>query len=214
MIVVFKRHNNGLVFNLIIFITLLLIGVNSQVYNDLGNQEDKGDTISNKEALFITQGPTNDTTAPVITFIQPDMNNTIIRIKSYTIKVNITDENPPLFGNVTFQISNFTNFLFNATMNYDGGNQWSFNWDNISLYPNRFYKGYIIQILAKDSSSDENLGMTGDFYIYLNVPGVTPGILNLFIYISVVCFTLAAIIVYLNRKVLRKISDKKTGDTK
>ena len=211
---VFKKHRNGLIFNLIILISLLLTGANSQIYIDLNNQEDKGDLLNINDILFISQGPNNDTTAPIITVIQPENNNTIIRIKSYTIIANITDENPPLYGNVTFQISNFTHFLFNASMNLDGGNQWSFNWDNISLYPNRFYRGYIIQIVAKDSSSDHNLGMSGEFYVYLNVPGDTPGVLNILLYLLIVSLLFAGIVVYLNRKILRKVPGKKAEEGK
>ncbi len=209
---VFKKHRNELIFNLIIFISLLLTGVNSQIYIDLNNQEDKGDLLNKNNTIFISQGSNNDTTAPIITVIQPEYNNSIIRIKSYTIIANITDENPPLYGNVTFQISNFTHFLFNASMNLDGGNQWSFNWDNISLYPNRFYRCYIIQIVAKDSSSDHNIGMSGEFYMYLNLPGVNPGMLNIFLYLIIVSLLFAGIVVYLNRKILRKVPGKKAEE--
>jgi hypothetical protein len=190
-----------------------LIIINSQFYYDLSSQEKDVDYYDTKESIIISQGPTNDTTAPIITFIQPEINNTVISKRTYTIIANISDENPPLFGNVSFQISNFTNFLFNTTMNYDGGDQWSFNWDNISLYPNRAYKGYIIQIYAKDSSSNENIGMTGEFYIFLNIREGAPGLLQILIYLLVVCFIIAGIVVYLNRKMLHKISDKKVGNT-
>jgi len=210
MKVMFKKHTKRLIFHSIIFITLILIITNFQFYDNLGNKTNKLDSGSSKETLVITQSPINDTTAPVITFIQPEINNSIIRRKSYTIIANISDENPPLFGNVSVHISNSTDFLFNAKMNYDGGNQWSFNWNNISLYPNRFYEVYIIQILARDSSSDENLGMSGEFYIFLNIPGETPIVFYLFIYLLVICFIFAAIIVYLNRKVLRKFSAKRS----
>ncbi|MFX0023089.1 MAG: hypothetical protein ACFE9S_12250 [Candidatus Hermodarchaeota archaeon] len=203
-----KKPYKGLIFNIIIFIALLLIGVSSQNYIELNYQEEKMDLISPNNELIVSQGPNNDTTAPDIMFIQPEINNTIIKTKSYTIIANITDENPPLFGNVTIQISNLTNFLFNVSMMYDGGSQWSFTWDNISLYPNNFYHGYIIQIVAIDSSSDRNLGMSDAIYIYLNVSGDTPGILNIFLYLIIVCLLFALIIVYLNKRILRKVSGK------
>jgi len=172
------------------------------------------DLFGYDKELNISQGPSNDTTAPIITFIQPEINNTIIRINSYTIIVNITDENPPLFGNVTIQISNFSIFLFNASMGFIGGNQWNFNWDNISSYPNKFYNGYIIQIEAIDSSSNYNFGKSGEFYIYLNVPGDSPGILTIFLYLILVCLVFAGIVVYLNRKILRKVTGKNSEDEK
>lgn len=210
----FKRHNTELIFKLIILIILLLPLINSQFYYDSGSQQDNIDQFRDKKLLDITQGSANDTTAPTITFVQPETNNTVIRKKYYTIIVNISDENPPLFGNVTCKISNYTTFLFNATMNYEGQSQWSFNWDNISLYPNQYYIVYIIQILAKDSSLNENMGMTGELYIYLNIPGFNPGILNVIIYLLIVCFIIAGIIVFLNKKMLHKISDQKTGNVK
>jgi hypothetical protein len=210
----FKYHSKGRIFNIFIFTTLLLAGITSQIYIDLNNQNDNEAHINAGSKIFISQGPSNDTLAPVITFIQPESNNTIIRIKTYTITVNISDDNPPVFGNVTIQISNFTNSLFNASMNLNGGNQWSFTWENITSYPNRFYRGYIIKIIAIDSSSDYNLGMSGDFYIYLNIPGDSPGILNIFLYLIIVCLLFAGIVVYLNRKILRKVTGKTAEDDK
>ncbi|MFX0006607.1 MAG: hypothetical protein ACFFAV_07750 [Candidatus Hermodarchaeota archaeon] len=209
----YKKQDQVLLFKLIFFI-ILFTSINYQIYAAFNNQEDKFDHIRNSHILYISQGPSNDTTAPVITFIQPEINNTIIRIKSYTIIVNITDENPPLFGNVTFQLSNFSTFLFNASMSFMGGNQWNFNWDNISLYPNKFYTVYILQIIAIDSSSNYNLGMSGEIYIYLNVPGESPGILNIFLYLIIVCLLFAGIIVYLNRKIFRKVAGKELKDNK
>lgn len=214
MAVPHKKQNQVLIFKLIFFIIILFTTINYQIYTAFNNQEDNFDHIRNNHILYISQGPSNDTTAPVITFIQPEINNTIIRIKSYTIIVNITDENPPLFGNVTFQLSNFSTFLFNASMSFMGGNQWNFNWDNISLYPNKFYTVYILQIIAIDSSSNYNLGMSGEIYIYLNVPGESPGILNIFLYLIIVCLLFAGIIVYLNRKILRKVTGKELKDNK
>jgi hypothetical protein len=211
---VFKKRNSEPVFNSIILISLLLTISNSIFYTNFSNEVDVDDTLNNREKLFFAQGPNNDTIAPDIVLIRPENNNTIIRIKSYNIIANITDENPPAFGNVTIQILNLTQSLFNISMNFDGGNQWSFNWDNISLYPNRFYRGYVFQIVAIDSSSDYNLGMSGEFYIYLNVPGDTPGALNIFLYLIIVCLLFAGIVVYLNKKILRKVSGKNSEDSK
>jgi hypothetical protein len=210
----FKHHSKGLIFNICIFSTLLLAGMTSQIYIHLNNQKNNGTLIDARSKTFISQGLGNDTIAPVITFIEPENNNTIIRIKPYTITANISDENPPVFGNVTIQISNLTSSLFNASMNLNGGNQWSFTWDNITSYPNRFYRGYIINIIAVDSSPDYNLGMSGDFYIYLNIPGDSPGAINIFFYLIIVCLLFAGIVVYLNRKILRKVTGKDAEDDK
>ncbi|MFW9818573.1 MAG: hypothetical protein ACFFE5_03100 [Candidatus Thorarchaeota archaeon] len=211
---VFKKGYSGLVFNSIILISLLLTISNSLSYTKFNNEVDFDEALRNREELIFTQDPNNDTIAPVIILIQPENNNTIIRIKSYNIIANITDENPPVFGNVTLQISNFTHSLFNASMNFDGGDQWSFSWDNISLYPNKFYRGYIIQITAIDSSSDYNIGMSEKIYIYLNVHGDSPGVLNIFLYLIIVCLLFAGIVVYLNRKILRKVTGKNSEDDK
>ncbi|MFX0041049.1 MAG: hypothetical protein ACFFCY_17900 [Promethearchaeota archaeon] len=211
---VFRKYNKKFVGSSIIFLTLSLIFIYSPLYVDIYNNLNKIDSFGSKETFYHIQDSTNDTTAPTITFIQPAMNNTIIKTRSYIIKVNISDENPPIFGNVTFQISNITNYLFNTTMNYDGESQWSFNWNNITSYPHQVYDVYIIQILAKDSSSNENLGISGEFYIYLNVSGDSPGIWQVIIYILLVCFIIAAIVVFLNRRIIRKMSDKKTRNVK
>jgi hypothetical protein len=89
-------------------------------------------------------------------------------------------------------------------MNYDMEAQWSFIWDNISLYHNQFYIGYIIQIRAIDSSSNGNLGFSEEYYIYLNLPGQSPGVLNVVLYLLVVSVIIAVIVVYLNRKLIHK----------
>ncbi|MCK4780814.1 MAG: hypothetical protein KAT57_11520, partial [Candidatus Lokiarchaeota archaeon] len=159
----------------------------------------------NNEGLFIAQ----DTTAPIITFLQPLVNNTIIKTTTYTIKANISDDNPPLYGNVTLQMSNYTAFLFNVTMEYDGENQWSFKWDNISFYPN--LDVYIIQVWAKDSSPTENQGKSNEFYLYLSIKANTLRILNLLLYVFAVSIIFAVIIVCLNKKLMSKSSKKKEG---
>ena len=185
--------------------TLFLAISSFQIFNFLGNQNGNQNNYFNNKGLFIAQ----DTTAPIITFLQPLENNTIIQTKIYTIKANISDANPPLYGNVTLQMSNQTDFLFNATMEYDGENQWSFKWDNISSYP--ILKVYIIQVWAKDSSPTENQGKSNEFFIYLSIKADVPGILNLFLYIFPTTIIFAVILVCLNRKVMPKSSRKKEG---
>lgn len=198
------KHKKKLVLKTIIFITLFLTLFNPPFFNYFENQK-----ISDKNILFYAQGPTNESIAPIITFIKPEISSIVITQKSYKIIANITDDNPPLFGNVTFQISNLTNFLFNATMDYEGLNQWSFTWDNISSYPNQAYKEYIIRIWATDSSTERNVGKSDDFYIYLNLPGNSPGLLNVIFYISAVILIIAGLVVYMNKKLLPKTPDER-----
>lgn len=204
---VLKKKNKSNLLKPIIFITLFLAITSFQIFNYLGNQNENQNNYFDNEGLFIAQIP--DTTAPIITFHQPLENNTIIHTKSYTIKVNISDDNPPSYGNVTLQMSNHTTFLFNATMEYDSENQWSFKWDNISSYSN--LKAYIIQVWAMDSSPTENQGKSNEFYIYLSISADTPGILNLFLSVLPIAIIFAGIMVCINKRMMPKSSRKKEG---
>ncbi|MFX1389419.1 MAG: hypothetical protein ACFE9Z_05065 [Promethearchaeota archaeon] len=196
-----------------IVITIILIAifftVNYNIIHKFDNDYYKPKEFVQDKTSIISLGLANETDAPVISFIQPDRNNTIISQTSYSFIVNITDENPPLFGNVTFQLSNSTTFLFNSSMSYDEGSQWSFNWNNISSYPNQYYTEYIIQIWAIDNSSNYNLGWSEVYSIFLNIQGESPGIINVIIYLILVTFIIAGIVVYLNKKLLPKSSEKK-----
>ncbi|TET61597.1 MAG: hypothetical protein E3J52_00885 [Promethearchaeota archaeon] len=202
---VLKKKNKRNLLKPIIFITLFLAIISFQIFNYLGNLNENQNNYFNNEGLFIAQ----DNTAPIIIFLQPLVNNTIIQTTTYTIKANISDDNPPLYGNVTLQMSNYTAFLFNVTMEYDGENQWSFKWDNISTYPN--LEVYIIQVWAKDSSPNENQGKSNEFYIYLNIITDAPGILNLLLYVFAVSIIFAGIMIYLNKKLMPKSAKKKRG---
>ncbi len=202
---VLKKKNKRNLLKPIIFITLFLAIISFQIFNYLGNLNENQNNYLNNEGLFIAQ----DNTAPIIIFLQPLVNNTIIQTTTYTIKANISDDNPPLYGNVTLQMSNHTAFLFNVTMEYDGENQWSFKWDNISTYPN--LEVYIIQVWAKDSSPNENQGKSNEFYIYLNIITDAPGILNLLLYVFAVSIIFAGIMIYLNKKLMPKSAKKKRG---
>lgn len=208
MKIVFKKHNKNP--KLIVFITLFLFFIPALFSNNVGNQNEKLNDINNIKGLNLAQ----DTDSPIITFVQPEFNNTVIDLTIFTVIASIIDDNPPLIGNVTFQISNFTNFLFNATMDHDGLDQWSFTWDNISLYPNQFFTGYIIQIWAKDSSLNENLGQSDEYYIFLNLPGESPGLLNVILYLIAVSLIIAGVVVYLNKKLLAKPKSKKKEKVK
>jgi len=202
---VLKKKNKRNLLKPIIFITLFLAIISFQIFNYLGNLNENQNNYLNNEGLFIAK----DNTAPIIIFLQPLVNNTIIQTTTYTIKANISDDNPPLYGNVTLQMSNHTAFLFNVTMEYDGENQWSFKWDNISTYPN--LEVYIIQVWAKDSSPNENQGKSNEFYIYLNIITDAPGILNLLLYVFAVSIIFAGIMIYLNKKLMPKSAKKKRG---
>ncbi len=205
MKIVYRGFKKTLVSSIVILISLFLIfpcvhynynlNILAEIENDLGNNE----------VLSYAQGPINDTTAPIIIFIQPTENNTIIKQKSYNIIVNITDDNPPSYGNVTIQISNQTSFLYNDTMNYDGGRQWSYNWDNISLYPN--YNFYNIKIWAKDSSPNENHIWSDEFQIVIRI-STGPSFLHFLLYIVVVSVIFSLIIVYMNKKAIFRTSKK------
>jgi len=107
----------------VIILTLFLAIQFSLINSNSGNLIEVNSNLGGKVIFSMAQDPVNDTTGPIIVFIQPAENFTIIRQYSYNFIVNITDDNPPLFGNVTIQISNQSSFLFNSSMNFDGGNQ-------------------------------------------------------------------------------------------
>jgi hypothetical protein len=205
MKLVYKEKNKKVILKTIIFIALFLIGIFAYNYHYLGNME-KEDNLDNNENLLIIQAPINDTTAPIITLVQPNGNLTIIRQSSYTIIVNISDDNPPSYGNVTIQFSNSTSILFNASMIHNGENQWSFNWDNISLYPNQII--YIFKVWAKDSSSNNNQIWSVAFYLYISRLTGPPS-LNLFLYILAVSAIFGIVVVYINKRGIYKSTRKK-----
>ncbi|MFX0165346.1 MAG: hypothetical protein ACFE9V_08500 [Candidatus Hodarchaeota archaeon] len=139
----------------------------------------------------------NDTTPPVIIFIQPETNNLTIKSKSYDIIVNITDSNPPLPGNVSLEISNASTSLFNSSMTLFGEDEWFFTWDNISSYPNR--EVYSFKVKAKDSSVNENIGISPVINVYVEI-SKSPGILSIIFYIVAASLLIAGISVYINKK--------------
>lgn len=151
--------------------------------------------------------PINDTEAPIISFIKPDINDTVITTRYYDIIVNITDENPPLPGNVSIEVLNGSIVLFNASMLVNEGIQWLFRWDNTSSYING--ETYAFRVVAKDSSLNENIGISSEIRVFLNVfASRSPGLLNGILYIIAVCIIFALIMVYIRRRAL--ISTNKT----
>jgi len=203
--IVVKKDKERHFLKIIISVTLFLAVTYVQNFNYLNNLGENEIILFDNESLLVAQGSDDDTTGPVITFVQPDDNNSRITTTTYRIIANVSDANPPVYGNVTLQISNQTDFLFNATMNYDGENQWSFNWDNISLFPNDIYR---LKVWAKDSSPNENYSWSEEFYIALRL-STGPSFLHFLLYILVVCLIFGVVVVYLNRKVYPIFSGKK-----
>ncbi|MFX1314873.1 MAG: hypothetical protein ACFE9T_03355 [Promethearchaeota archaeon] len=140
-----------------------------------------------------------DLTGPNITFIQPNSNSTIITKRSYTIIVNIIDDNPPELGNVLIQISNYTDLLINTSMTPSGGELWTYNWNNISSYQNHQF--YILWVWAKDSSPNETSSLSEMILVYVNLPSeMGLSLLRNILYIIVISAIFALIIFYINRK--------------
>ena len=153
---------------------------------------------------YAIKSANNDTDAPVIVFIKPDINDTTITVKYYDIIVNITDDNPPLPGNVSIEISNATTSLFNASMIKDEGGVWFFIWDNITSYPNHIT--YLFKVTAIDSSVNKNIGLSGVIYIHVEIYSSNPleflyGILS----IIMASMLIACVLVYFTRKRRRLI---------
>ncbi len=191
------EKNKLFIFSLII----ILITLNTSF---LIQQEPFISTISNSKMEDINvheikESANNDTVAPVITFVQPSTNNSEIKKDFYEIIVNVSDDHPPVSGNVIVQISNISTSLFNATMALEVDELWFFNWQNISSYPN--YEFYKIEVWAKDSSLNGNNNWSRAYYVILNLSKkLSPGILNVAIYIFFVCIIFALIIVYFRKK--------------
>ncbi len=167
------------------------------------NGDAETDTTKKK---ISSQVPINDTTPPVITFIQPNSTNELVVIKTYNILVNITDDNPPLPGDVVIQVSNQSIFLFNASMILTGNSLWRFNWINLTSYPNQ--ENYTLKVWAKDSSPNGNSKWSEEYLIFLSWQN-SLSILQFVIYIISVSFIFACILVYLNKKGLYKSGKKK-----
>ena len=191
------EKNKFFIFSLII----ILITINTSF---LIQQESFTSTISKNKmedinVYDIKQSANNDTVAPVITFVQPSINNSVIKKKFYEIIANVSDDHPPVSGNVIVQISNISTTLFNATMALESDELWFFNWENISSYPN--YEFYKIEVWAKDSSLNANNNWSRAYYVILNLSEkLTPSILNVAIYIFFVCIIFALIFAYFRKK--------------
>lgn len=208
MKITYKENKKRIIYIVFIVITLFFASILTQSYIYRYFPKEQKGNLSNNEELFLAQDSSNDTAAPIITFIQPFLNNTLITENSYIIIVHISDDNPPLYGNVTIQILNDTNVLFRSKMNNTETEIWRFTWDNISLYPNE--EVYIFQVWAMDSSSNGNYNWSDAYYVFINTSiEEAPPILNLILYFIAVIIIFALIIVYLNKKGIYKLKKKK-----
>lgn len=180
----------------------------------LDNLVEDGETLSNngfQKKLYSPKIANNDTNAPIFTFINPVINNSIITKHPYDIIINVTDDNPPLTGYVIIQISNITNFLFNATMNNTGGDLWRFTWVNISQYPPHVW--YILQVWANDSSLSGNNNWSGAFYVFIDISlSEGPPLLIIILNFIMVVVIFIAVMLYLNKKAFYKSSKKIKSD--
>ncbi len=198
-----KARNFLLIFFLLNIVFLIPVGqiwhwsINSN-YFSRDNDHERSYTSFQKYSPFVS-APGNDTAVPVIVFIQPDTNNTKITTRDFDFIVNITDDNQPLPGNVSIEISNSTTSFFNASMILFRGSEWFFNWDNISSFTNG--KTYSVQIRAKDSSSNENVGLSNVLHVIVDVYiSRSPSFMSGILYILAAIVIIALIMVYFNKK--------------
>ena len=188
-----KRKTKIVLLFIICFANLTVLIIPQTPLTTIGTD----DIMDERKFPYTIKAANNDTDAPVIVFIKPDINDTTVTGKFYEIIVNITDDNPPLPGNVSIEISNATTSLFNASM--IKGVEWFFIWDNITSYPNHIT--YFFKVTAIDSSVNENIGMSGVIYIYMAIySSNSPGILFVMLYIIMISVVIAGILVYLNKK--------------
>ena len=153
-----------------------------------------------------SQVPINDTSPPDITFVQPNSPDALVAIKTYDIFVNITDDNPPLQGDVIIRVSNQSTILFNSPMILIVNSMWRFTWNNITSYPNQ--QNYTLRVWAKDSSPNKNSEWSEEYFIFVSIPS-SPGKLQDVINIIFISILFASVMVFLNKKVLSKSGKKK-----
>ena len=188
-----KRKTKIVLLFIICFANLTVLIIPQTLLTTIGTD----DIMDERKFPYTIKSANNDTDAPVIVFIKPDINDTTITVKYYEIIVNITDDNPPLPGNVSIEISNATTSLFNASM--IKGVEWFFIWDNITSYPNHIT--YFFKVTARDSSVNENIGMSGVIYIYVAIySSNSPGMLFVMLYIIMASIVIACLLVYFNKK--------------
>jgi len=186
----------------LIFSTVTIIALNLNIDFILNNNDENREVYQDEFSIYLNQP---DLTGPNITFIQPNLNGTMIETKSYEIIVNITDEHPPLSGNVRVQISNLTNLLINASMTSSEGDSWIYKWENLSTYVNRIF--YIIQVWAKDSSPNGTSSLSEALYVYLYLPRrINLFLIRNILYIIAVSLISAALCLFINKKQIKKLS--------
>ena len=193
-------------------LSIIFVGLNSipkekfiLPYNNYTSEYSSGvrsDYQLQTRLLSISASAENETIAPIVSIIIPELNNTLVYSPFFYVTANITDSNPPLPGNVSIEITNITTSLFNASMTLTVASQWYFPWANITAYPNG--ETYIIRVRALDASANKNMGFSTDLYIYLDIPSSNnPRILNNILFVIMVCALFALIMIYINRKQIR-----------
>ena len=204
---------------LLILCISLSFAQNSDVTTNFRDSTDQDKDIRVVEPIttlrvLSSQVPINDTIPPRITFIQPNPTNILIVSKTYEIIVNITDDSPPLQGDVIIRVSNHSTFLFNGSMTLTGNSLWSFNWNNLTSYPNQ--ENYTLRVWAKDSSPYKNSEWSEEYFIFVSIQS-SPGFLQIILFILIIIFTsfiFAGVTVYFNKKNLRESGKKKRKRTK
>jgi len=191
----------------LIFSTIIIIALNLNIDFILNNNDENREVHSDEFSIYSNQP---DLTGPNITFIQPNLNYTVIETKSYEIIVNITDEHPPLPlpGYVLIQISNLTTLLISTSMTTSGGDIWTYKWENLSTYQNKIV--YIIRVWAKDSSPNETSSLSDAWYVYLNIyTGIDLSALMLVVYIVGSSVIFAVIIVFFSYLANRRLPSRR-----
>ncbi|MFX1532048.1 MAG: hypothetical protein ACFFBC_13105 [Promethearchaeota archaeon] len=184
--------------NIVLLVIIFFISFTFLIFPQTSlNKIDIDDVLDEKTCLDWIKSANNDTSPPVITFIQPDTDNITIKSKIYYIIVNVEDENPPLPGNVSLEISNANSSLFNGSMTLITENEWIFTWDNITSYPNR--QIYSLKVTAKDNSTIGNIGISEVKNLYIDL-SKSPSALNILIYIIATSVLIAGISIWVNKK--------------
>ena len=130
------------------------------------------DASNNNATIEISINVVEDSIPPLIEFNLPPINNTIITETSYTINITVTDDNPPTFGDVTIEFLNNTfGSLFNDTMTYVDGVQWTYTWTNVSSYNNEYI---LIRPWATDTSPNLNLNNSIYMNVTIDIPYIPP----------------------------------------
>ncbi|MFW9942352.1 MAG: hypothetical protein ACFFFT_15040 [Candidatus Thorarchaeota archaeon] len=184
--------------NIVLLVVICFVGFTFLIFPKTTlNNFNIDDVLDERTCLDWIKSANNDTSPPIITFIQPDTDNITIKSKIYYIIVKIEDENPPLPGNVSLEILKANSSLFNGSMTLITENEWIFTWDNITSYPNR--QIYSLKVTAKDNSTIGNIGISEVKNLYVDL-SKSPGALNILIYVIAASVLIAGISIWVNKK--------------